>query len=526
MVDYKKPVLSIVKRNGLVCENESMFYKIKALINCPKYEAFQTEFYDLDPDNISPELEEKINKMYRKAIASGDITGTDDGEERVDKEFGSDDEEDEGFGQDDDEQQNGYDPNPWKSQNYNPAYSMNAQPVGDMALTDIPASGPVVNTFTCLYTALDREGGYKTGKFYSSANSADTARIDAVSKLAGFGYKNIEVVAVENGSVSPAEMSQGDVGNDIEQVPPEEQAKSEEPEDNGSDILPVTAPADLTDDEKLQMFNDWFTAFKSTLYDMDVESLSSLDDEQKQEFWTRLKTKTIEMAQDPRTFISKSTMDKLETGTFPQNANPETPVSGETADDDAEVQAALGTGGEANANEQPSPEGNEGPGETGNQPVFNGGVDNGGMEEVSSGGGGETQPPAEGGQGGGENAAGQPAAPEQNAGGNEGGEEGEEGEEVVTEDDENVGWGDDNWDDDFNFADFLNGVPIDDAPIENDFENAEDETEDDQDYELPEEIPDEEPVDGMIQIEMPRRCFYDVVREKNPYNGDGPFADE
>lgn len=514
MVDYKKPVLSIVKRNGLVCENESMFYKIKALINCPKYEAFQPEFYDLDPDNISPELEEKINKMYRKAVASGDITGTDDGEERVDDEFGSD-EDDEGFGQDDEDEQSDYDPNPWKSQNFNPAYSMNAQPVGDMPITDIPASGPVTSTFTCLYTALDREGGYKTGKFYSSASSSDTARIDAVSKLAGFGYKNIEIVAVENGSVTPTQMAQGDVGNDIEQMSPEEQAKSEEPKASEND-LPTTALEDLTDDEKLQMFNDWFTAFKSTLYDMDVESLSALNDDQKQEFWTRLKTKTIEMSQDPRTFISKSTMDKLETGTFPKNVEAENPVSGETADDDAEVQAALGNG-EETGNEPPAPEGAEGPGETGNEPVFNGGADNGGMEEVPTGGeGGEGEEAAPAPAAGAEGNAEAPAPEQNNAGGEE------EGEEVVTEDDQ--GWGDDKWDD-FSLEDYLKGIPIDDIPAETEIEDTGDGFEDVPEYEPTEEPPDEEPID-FTYGEMPRRCFYDVVREKNPYNGDGPFADE
>lgn len=514
MVDYMKPVLSKVKRNGLVCENESMFYKIKALINCPKYEAFQPEFYDLDPDNISPELEEKINKMYRKAVASGDITGTDDGEERVneDEGFGSDD-EDKGFGFDD-EEQNGYDPNPWKSQNYNPAYSMNAQPMGDVALTDIPASGPVVSTFTCLYTAIDREGGYKTGKFYSNASSSDTARIDAVSKLAGFGYKNIEIVAVENGSVSPVQMANGDVGEDIKQVPPEEQAKSEEPKTK-EDELPATAPVDLTDDEKLQMFNDWFTAFKSTLYDMDAESLSALNDEQKQEFWTRLKTKTVEMSQDPRTFISKSTMDKLESGTFPREAEPENPVSGETADDDAEVQAALGTA----APEAEAPEGDEGPGDTGNEPVFNGGADNGGMEEVTAGGGNAEEPAAP------PPVEEQPAAeqPQAGAGGNEEGGNEEEEEEVVTEDE---GWGDDAWDySDFNFAEYLKDIPIDDTPADNaGAEDLESGYEEVFDYEPTEEPAEEEPVE---QFGVPlRKCFYNVVREKNPYNGDGPFAEE
>ena len=533
MVDLRNHLVPPVGRNGLVCENETMFYKIRALINCPKYEAFQTEFYDLDPDNISPELEEKINKMYRKAVASGDITGTEDGEEQISEaEYEADGEDRDG---DDETVANGRVDdyvNPYRDENYREPYQYTGQVVGDLNLGEIPASGPVVSTFTCLYTALDRDGGYKTGKFYSNASTADTARIDAVSKLAAFGYKNIEIAAVETGTVSPAQVAGGDVGDDIEQVPPEDQIQSEEPPESGGEQLPTTTPVELGDDEKLQMFSDWFQAFKSTLWDMDTESLAQLNDEQKKEFWTRLKTKTVELPQDPRTFINKTTMDKLEQGTFPNGVKAEEPVEGETADADEDVQAALN----GNPGEEPPPEGNEGPGETGNAQVFNGGADNGGMEEVSPEGGGEeapAQPAAQ--QAAPQNAQEQPQNTPENPEGNE-----EEGEEVVTEDEEDgdeIDWFNlpDNWNeqpdeygDEFDIGNWLAANPVE--PPDNNEEVVDDEDEEFSDlpeYEPTVEPPEEEPVEGFEQFgEMPRRCFYDVVREKNPYNGDGPFDGE
>ena len=531
MVNYGNQIVPPVKRNGLVCENESMLYKIQALINCPKYEAFQTEFYDLDPDNISPELEEKINKMYRKAVASGDITGTEDGEERVTTEeemqFGSDDDEDEENNQVDDYV------NPYRDENYREPYEYTGQVVGDLNLNEIPASGPVTNTFTCLYTALDREGGYKTGKFYSNANSADTARIDAVSKLAAFGYKNIEIAAVETGTISPSQIANNEAGDDIAQLPPDEQIQSEEPSDeNGEGDIPSTSLAELGDDEKLQMFSDWFQAFKSTLWDMDSESLAQLDDERKKEFWTRLKTKTVEMPQDPRTFINKATMDKLEQGTFPQSVEPEMPVTGETADDDADVQAAL------NGEVPPAgEEGTEGPGESGNEPVFAGGEENGAAATTApEQAGGEVAPepqPAAPAEPTAQPAAPQPTAQPANPEGNE-----EEGEEVVTEDeddDDEIDWfnlpddwaeSPDDYDDDFDIRAYLaaNPVDIDNGEPEEDVVDVVDG--DVLDYEPTVEPPEEEPLEDGYFDETPRRCFYNTVREKNPYNGDGPFAEE
>lgn len=537
MVNYSNKLISPVQRNGLVCENESMFYKIRALINCPKYEAFQTEFYDLDPDNISPELEEKINKMYRKAIASGDISGTDDNEERVTEDNEPDFESDENDEDSENANVNNY-VNPYRDDNYREPYEYTGQVVGDLNLNEIPASGPVVSTFTCLYTALDRDGGYKTGKFYSNASTADTARIDAVSKLAAFGYKNIEIAAVETGTVSPAQMASGDAGDDIDQVPPEDQIQSEEPAEGPEDELPTTSPVELGDDEKLQLFSDWFQAFKSTLWDMDVESLTQLNDERKKEFWTRLKTKTVEMPQDPRTFISKMTMDKLEQGTFPYGVDAEEPVEGETADNDEDVQTALNGNPEE---EIPPVEGDEGPGETGNEQVFNGGADNGGMEEVPPEGG-EEQAPAQ--------PAPQQPAPQQPATTNaqqqpqntpENPEGNEEGEEVVTEDeeeeDDEIDWFNlpddwneqpDEYDDEFDIGNWLATNPVEQP--DNNEEVVDDENEEFSnipEYEPTEEPPEEEPVEGSEQFgEMPRRCFYDVVREKNPYNGDGPFDGE
>jgi hypothetical protein len=111
------------------------------------------------------------------------------------------------------------------------------------------------SAYTCLYTAM-KDGHLKTGECFSNAKDTQSAKADAISKLANLGFTSIEIIAVEQGDTAArGEPEVANVGS-VENIYSDEEASDDETmiteadEDEGAeDTTEATAEDDSPSDE-------------------------------------------------------------------------------------------------------------------------------------------------------------------------------------------------------------------------------------------------------------------------------------
>jgi hypothetical protein len=224
-------------KNGMVVENVEAYNKVQKLLEVDELEDAHPYLYNLDVDEMTPEDDEKVDKLYDLAINRGFIqqeapasqsqvvpvdpmnTSTTASLKTPQAEI--------------------------PAKNDSPAPNEGAEAVGKVkpgtpVMQKISKCKAKIPSFTVMYSAM-KDGEIKTGESYSNALNPRSAKADVLNKLMNCGYQNISILAIEAGDPDSSGMS------DAEEAPAENPV---EPElgDSDNGIVPVEEPNVANDD--------------------------------------------------------------------------------------------------------------------------------------------------------------------------------------------------------------------------------------------------------------------------------------
>lgn len=161
--------------SGKIIEDSDTYNRVQKLLATPEMEEAHGFLYDIDFDHLNDGIVSKVDSLYNLAI-------------------------DKGFIQDE-----------------------NVAPVEEPDFSEDPLTNdgvgsekaPFMNdtldsAYTCLYSAM-KDGELKTGECFSNAKDTQSAKADAISKLANLGFTSIEIIAIEQGD--PASRGTPNVSN-------------------------------------------------------------------------------------------------------------------------------------------------------------------------------------------------------------------------------------------------------------------------------------------------------------------------
>lgn len=173
-------------------EIDELYEKTQQLLDCPEMEDAHEFLLGIDFEQVPDIVKEKINDLYDLAVTRGFVQelnpANGDYDALGDNNFG-----DVSTPIDIDAEQTG-------------------QNIDMIDTADEPVQQPVEpktvdsaidSAYSVLYTAT-KCGEIRSGECYSNAVDPKSAKTDAISKLAGLGFDNIEILAVEFGPQSSA----------------------------------------------------------------------------------------------------------------------------------------------------------------------------------------------------------------------------------------------------------------------------------------------------------------------------------
>ena len=153
--------------NGVLVD-DVVYNKVQKILNCPEMVSAHKYLLDLDLEHLDEEDKSKVEKLYKLGCDRGFI---EDDLTDWDKELNNQD---------------------------------ITEIVNDGKTTVVGTPGAMQQStsdegacWTVIYSATSTDGAMKTGEAYSDAATADAAKADAKSKLAGIGYSNISILAIE-----------------------------------------------------------------------------------------------------------------------------------------------------------------------------------------------------------------------------------------------------------------------------------------------------------------------------------------
>ena len=169
---------------GKIVEDEDTYNKVQQLLDCPQMEHAHKFLLDVDFDDLSQEIKQKVDDLYELAISQEFIKADQAEEDEVADEVG---------------QEAADIAQPQVSDNSGGFENESIPNPGDAATKDsIQVSAPEMNTcaFVLFYSAM-KHGDIKTGECYSNATTLENAKLDALQKLKKFGFTAIEIIAAE-----------------------------------------------------------------------------------------------------------------------------------------------------------------------------------------------------------------------------------------------------------------------------------------------------------------------------------------
>lgn len=317
---------------GKIVQDEEAYNKVQQLLDCPEMEHAHQFLLDVDFEDLTPDVKQKVDDLYQLAVSEGyfdDFTSNAEENEQPEVSDNSG-----GF-------EEGSLPDP----------VVNAQKDPTVVTTPTPLNSCA---FTLFYSAM-KNGEIKTGECYSNATTMENAKADAVKKLQKLGFTAIEIIAAEecdpnargcderqpeefgapvNGEAKSDEPDVEEIvddeeDDDLEDQESEEDASEKEAEaddeDDEEDEVVGEAeeeeeekeepedeePAELSRAEKLDYFKRYLEEFKSLLKKMKAETYADMALADRAKFYDEM-AKVWAGKPDPAEFMSDDNVKQIE----------------------------------------------------------------------------------------------------------------------------------------------------------------------------------------------------------------------
>ena len=338
---------------GKIVEDEDTYNKVHQLLDCPKMEHAHKFLLDVDFEDITDDVKQKVDELYQLAVSQGFIEGSQEEaeEDEVANEVGK---EAADIAQSEISDNSG---------------GFEKESVSDSSVAaskdSIQTAAPELNScaFVLFYSAM-KHGEIKTGECYSNATTMENAKIDAIQKLKKLGFSSIDIIAAEEcdpnargcdsrqpdsfgeKTYEPIEKSDPKPVEDVKDAVPSAQAKKEadnakedsededkpeEKEDKESeeDKAEEEKPADdkeekeeepeeeepaekeMSRSEKVEMFKEYLNEFKQLLQKMKSECYSEMSLADRAKFYDEM-SKIWKDKPDPMTFMTDDNVDQIE----------------------------------------------------------------------------------------------------------------------------------------------------------------------------------------------------------------------
>ena len=257
----------IPTKAGVIIENVEGYNKINRLLEVDEFEPAHQFLYSLDPDEMSPEETDKVNRLYKLGQKKGLILPDETGD----------------LGDLDNDIAACLTSTPDKPECDTPAVT---PPVTPAVEPDVKVSvQPQLKTaYTMCYSAV-KDGKIRTGECYSNAISPASAKCDCLNKLYKAGFENITILALE---VNDEEFRGSDVYNpplDLDETedekPVEESDVDEEEVDKDEDSKDETE--DDESEEEVEESEEKTEDSDDEESDDDLKEEEAEDEESKEE---------------------------------------------------------------------------------------------------------------------------------------------------------------------------------------------------------------------------------------------------
>lgn len=342
-VNIREAVAPIVR--GKIVEDEDTYNKVQQLLDCPEMEHAHKFLLDIDFDDLTPEIVQKVDDIFQLAVSQGFLKSA---IETNDEEADEAGEEAADIAQD----------QPQISDNSGGFEKESIPDPSEAAAKDSIQTSPEVAScaFVLFYSAM-KNGSIKTGECYSNATTIENAKIDAVQKLKKLGFTAIDILAAEEcdpsargcdsrqpdafgakvfGSLEDKSSSQetsvetplpeaksdekpDNVKSDEEEKDEEEKEDAkdnEKDEEAEEDKEKQEEPKEdnekeLSRGEKLELFKSYLNEFKNLLQKMKAETYIEMSLVDRAKFYDEM-SKIWKGKPDPSTFMTDDNVKQIE----------------------------------------------------------------------------------------------------------------------------------------------------------------------------------------------------------------------
>lgn len=317
---------------GKIVEDEDTYNKVQQLLDCPDMEHAHQFLLDVDFEDLTPEVKQKVDDLYQLAISQGYLDTADPA---------ADEEADEDFADSEEELEDEVDGDGAQPQVSDASGGFETAPAPDptdaASKDSIGMNAPVLNTaaFVLFYSAM-KNGEIRTGECYSNATTMENAKLDAVQKLQKLGFTAIEIIAAEecDPSAKGAEDQPAKFGAQVNDPDPtsvedvdfetvgeaeekadnekkekEEEDKEEEPEEDSAEE--EEEEKELSRSEKLDLFKRYLEEFKGLLQKMKAETYADMALADRAKFYDEM-AKIWSGKPDPAKFMSDDNVKQIE----------------------------------------------------------------------------------------------------------------------------------------------------------------------------------------------------------------------
>lgn len=315
---------------GKIVEDEETYNKVQQLLDCPDMEHAHQFLLDVDFEDITPEVKQKVDDLYQLAISQGYLDVSDPAADEEAEEDFADSEEQLANDVDSEEQ-------PQVSDNSGGFETIPPPNPADAASKDsIGMNAPTLNTaaFVLFYSAM-KDGEIRTGECYSNATTLENAKLDAVQKLQKLGFTAVEIIAAEecdpsakgaptdqptefgaqvndpdptsteNVEVDTVDEAEEETDNEKDNEEDKEEKDEEPAKDEESDEKELSRP------EKLDLFKRYLEEFKGLLQKMKAETYADMALADRAKFYDEM-AKIWAGKPDPAEFMTDDNVKQIE----------------------------------------------------------------------------------------------------------------------------------------------------------------------------------------------------------------------
>lgn len=309
---------------GKIVEDTDTYNKVQQLLDCPDMEHVHKFLLDIDFDEITPEIKQKVDDLYQLAVSQGYVESFSDSDEN---EVNNEDE----VSDEDEEQEEVAD-----TAGFEKAVSNDVSKENAAKKDTLEINAPVLNTpaYVLFYSAM-KDGEIRTGECYSNAVTAENAKMDAVQKLQKLGFTAIEIIASEMADPNSrgakdniskfgekdyeeASDDELDFNVDDDTISEAEEDKNEESDKENDENSEEDEEAaeeekdeELSRAEKLDYFKHYLEEFKSLLQKMKAETYVDMSLADRAKFYDEM-SKIWKGNPDPSTFMTDDNVKQIE----------------------------------------------------------------------------------------------------------------------------------------------------------------------------------------------------------------------